>query len=299
MQSEANILIVAGVSWNTMVYVDAFPQPVEQSLFASRFHDTVGSSGAGKALNIGRLLPTTLFGLIGDDPYGRLVTDYFATQPVRFLHHLDPAGTKRHVNLMAANGERISIHVNSGTHDLAVDWTLLQDELASADYISITAYNYTRNLLPVIRDAGKPLWLDIHDYDGHNPHWADYIAAASVIQLSSSNFPAYRAWMQRQIDDGKEAVICTHGVRGATLLSAETGWLEIDAIPSQNVIDTNGAGDSFFSGVLYGRATHRDWLTSLRFGTLAAKMAVESAELYSPDLAPEQLQIAYQYNFEE
>lgn len=293
----SKVLVVAGVSWNTMVYVDAFPRPVEQTIFAHRFHDTVGSSGAGKALNVGRLLPTALFGLVGDDRYGDVLVDYFADQPVRFLYRVDPAGTKHHVNLMNPNGERISIHVNSGTHDLPVDWSFLLDELASADFITLTAYNYTRSLLPIIREMEKPLWLDIQDYDGQNPHWDDYIASATVIQLSSTNFPGYRGWMEKMVGTGKEAVICTHGVEGATLLTAG-GWLEVPAVLSANIVDTNGAGDSFFSGMLYGRAMGHDWLTSLRFGTLVARLTVESAELYSSALSPGRVHTDYEHYFE-
>lgn len=295
-----HVLVVAGVAWNTMVYVDAFPQPVEQSIFAERFHETVGSSGAGKSLNLGRLLPTTFFGLIGEDAYGQSVQEYFANQPVTFIHQPDPAGTKRHVNLMTPDGKRISIHVNHGTHDLAVDWQGVEKALETAVLITITGYNYTRPLLPIATKIKKPIWIDIHDYDGRNPHWDEFIEAATVIQLSSTNFPTYRQWMEQMVERGKEAIICTHGVDGATLLSAETGWLEVEAMPSNNVVDGNGAGDSFSAGVVYGRLSGKDWLTSLRYGALVAKMTVESSELYHPQLSPEFLKsLLATYPFDE
>jgi hypothetical protein len=41
-------LILGGVTWNTMVFVDAFPDARRQTMFARRSHESVGSSGAGK-----------------------------------------------------------------------------------------------------------------------------------------------------------------------------------------------------------------------------------------------------------
>lgn len=268
-----------------MVYVDALPQPTEQTLFPQRVHTTVGSSGAGKALNCGRLQPTTFFGMVGDDAEGAQIVDFFGEQPVRFLRQIDPTGSKRHFNLMAADGQRLSIFLHGGMQAPLSDWAFLQAELVAADYISIVAYPYTRSLLPLLSDIAAPLWLDVQTYDGQDPYWDDFIAAADVIQLSTARMPAYRDWMKRMIDAGKEAVVCTHGVRGATVLSTQEGWVETAATLSDNVVDTNGAGDGFFAGVLFGRSTGCDWETSMRYGAQVAKRVVESAELYNPHLS--------------
>lgn len=48
-------LVIGGVSFNTMVYLDTFPQPLPQTIFSTGFHETVGSTGAGKALNLRKL----------------------------------------------------------------------------------------------------------------------------------------------------------------------------------------------------------------------------------------------------
>jgi acarbose 7IV-phosphotransferase len=49
------VLVLGGVSYNTMIHVDRFPQPEPQTMFSRRVHDTVGSTGAGKALNLSKL----------------------------------------------------------------------------------------------------------------------------------------------------------------------------------------------------------------------------------------------------
>ncbi len=46
------VFIAGGVSYNLMIYIDKFPRPETQTLFSQNIHETVGSSGAGKALNL-------------------------------------------------------------------------------------------------------------------------------------------------------------------------------------------------------------------------------------------------------
>ena len=41
------VLVLGGVSYNTMIYVERFPQPEPQTVFSRRLHDTVGSTGTG------------------------------------------------------------------------------------------------------------------------------------------------------------------------------------------------------------------------------------------------------------
>lgn len=71
------VLILGGVSFDTIVYLDSFPQARPQTVFSRRFHETVGSTGAGKALNLCKLgMSVTLHGLIGADFYGEQVRTY-------------------------------------------------------------------------------------------------------------------------------------------------------------------------------------------------------------------------------
>ena len=74
-----NILVLGGVSYNMMIYLGAFPQPEPQTVFSQGFHETVGSTGAGKALNLAKLgLDVTLHGMIGADDLGQKIRDYFS-----------------------------------------------------------------------------------------------------------------------------------------------------------------------------------------------------------------------------
>lgn len=76
------MLVVGGYSYNAMIYLDEFPQETETH-HAKHFQETVGSTGAGKTMNLGRLgLNVTFHAMIGRDRYGEVIKETFATGSV-------------------------------------------------------------------------------------------------------------------------------------------------------------------------------------------------------------------------
>jgi sugar/nucleoside kinase (ribokinase family) len=273
---------LGGVAWNTMVYLDAFPDPRPGTVFARGSYETVGSSGAGKALNLSWLgADAVLWGLIGDDDEGDRISAFVEANGVEFISAIDPAGTMRHVNLMDANGDRISIFANPGSQEIEVDVNSMVDVLRSADLVSVTILNYCRQFLPVLRNLGSDVWVDIHDYDGINPYHREFIDAADYLFMSSVAMPAWRPFLEERIGAGVTAAVCTHGELGASGLTAATGWVDIDAVPVTDIVDSNGAGDAFFAGFAVAWHHDGDLKTALQRGAEHAALAVQS-----PDLAP-------------
>jgi sugar/nucleoside kinase (ribokinase family) len=289
------VLILGGVSFNAMIALDAFPQPVPQSIWASGFHETIGSTGAGKALNLRPLgMQVTLHAPIGDDRYGQLVADYLRRAGVDFIHDHDPLGTQRHVNLMDAAGRRISIFVVPGSFEPAIDTTRIEALIPQSDYVVLNISNYCRYLIPHIQRHARQIWTDLHDYDGVSTYHQDFIDAADYLFLSSDALPDYRPFMERLVVAGKRLVVCTHGRDGSTALTAAREWIETPAVTSYVKQDTNGAGDAFFAGVLYGHSLGLDTRGSLRLGTVVAGLCVTSAELAYEGLSAELVAREYQ-----
>jgi sugar/nucleoside kinase (ribokinase family) len=287
-------LVIGGVSFNTIVYVDAFPQPRPQMIFSNGFHETIGSTGAGKALNLRRLgFGVTLHGLIGDDRLGRKIIDYLAAAEIAFLYDIDPRGTQRHLNLMDRTGRRISIFLEAGTFEPAFEAQRIEQSIPGSDYIVLNISNYCRTLIWAIQRHGKAIWCDIDDYDGQNRYYDDFVRAADYLFMSSDAMPDYRPFLQRMIAQGKRLVICTHGRAGATTLTRDGEWIETPIVPSYVPKDTNGAGDSFFAGFLYGHAKGYSIEQCLRLGAVAGGLCVTSAELALPELCPALLEHEY------
>ena len=84
-----------------------------------------------------------------------------------------------------------------------------------------------------------------------------------------------------------DVVICTHGEKGATLLDKTGQWREQPVYIVEKVVDTNGAGDAFFSGFLIGRLSGYNDENSLKLATGCGALAVGSRTLKGENLSME------------
>jgi acarbose 7IV-phosphotransferase len=283
MERPIRALVIGGVAWNTMVYLDELPLPRPGTIFARGSHETVGSSGAGKALNLSVLgADVTLWALVGDDEWGDRIRGVMADAGVALLRSPDPAGTMRHVNMMDAGGDRLSIFANSGTAETAVDVSVTERAAAEADLVAVTILPHCRQFLPMLQRLGSDVWVDIHDYDGVNPYHDDFIAAADHIQMSSIAMDDWRQFLEARVTAGAATAVCTHGAAGASGLTAADGWVDVPAVPVERIVDTNGAGDAFFAGFATAWLGGAGLAEALHRGTEVAAAAVQS-----PGLAPE------------
>ncbi len=292
-------LFIAGdVTFNGMIALDEFPAPQPGTLFSRGFYETVGGTAAGKALNLNRLgYNVTLHGLIGDDAPGAAVRACFEREALDFQYDLDPQGTQRHINLMDRYGRRISIYVAYATFEPVLDLARLEALIAASDLAVLNLSNYCRRLIPLARRQGKPVWCDIHDYDGQNPYHRDFIEGADVLTMSSDAMPGYRAFMEQQIAAGKALIVCTHGAQGATALDSRGEWVEVPALTDYPLVDSNGAGDAFFAGLLHGYLRGDDLVRSLRLGATMGGLCVTSRDLFHPDLSAALLDAEYARHF--
>jgi sugar/nucleoside kinase (ribokinase family) len=214
-----------------------------------------------------------------------------------FLYDIDPQGTERHVNLMAEDGGRISIYVAYASLEPRVSLTALEPVIAASNFVVINIINYCRWLIPLARRLGKPIWCDLHDWDGKNDYHRDFVAAADYVFMSSDALPDYRALMQSLITEGKRLVVCTHGRDGSTASTAGGEWFETPIIDDYPRVDTNGAGDAFFAGFLYGHAHGYTTAVCLRIASIVSGLCIGSHELVCMDLSAQRLAVEYRRHF--
>ena len=232
--------------------------------------------------------------MIGDDVYGHRVKKELDLPNLYFTTDIDPRGTERHVNILNSEGERISIFINPSFYEPVLDLDFFQQIIFHSDYSVINISNYCRKLLPICKALNKEIWTDLHDYDVGNPYHQDFINAADYIFLSSDNLPKYEDFMYEQVANGKKLVVCTHAKNGASALTSRGDWYDIPIIDNYEIINTNGAGDSFFSGFLYAFDKDHDTQTSMRYATINAGSCINSAGLYNPKLDSNLIEREYQ-----
>ncbi len=289
-KSKKKVFVMGGASYDAIITLPEFPKPVPATFHRSAFKETVGSTGSGKALNLCKLgFEVNFHALIGTDWFAEQVKTAMQQPNLHFWYWQDPAGTQRHVNIMNQHGERISIFVNNSSAEPDLDYAQFRPVIAEADYVILNVTNYSRFAIPLCKELGKPIWTDLHDYDGKNPYMDDFIEASDYIFLSSDNYPDYRIFMEKMITEGKELIVCTHGKKGATALTKAGEWLEVGTMEVE-LLDSNGAGDAFFSGFLYGYSSGYETQKCLRLGSVSGGLCVTSPTLAHSELSESKLE---------
>ncbi|XMB72180.1 PfkB family carbohydrate kinase [Mycoplasmatota bacterium WC30] len=276
------ILVLGGASYDEIIHVNEFFEATSTTTIANESYSTPGSTGVGKALALKKLGFDVAFqAIIGRDIYGKFISDTIKNAGIEFYpHYVDK--TERHTNTMDKHGHRISIfNTIADESDIYVD--VYEKLIKDSDIVCLNIINYCRYFIPLIKKHNKPIFCDIHDYDGKNPHHKDFIESSDYIFMSSDNLFEYRTYMEKLITKGKQWVVVTHAEKGATYLSKNSGFIDIPG-NEIDILDTNGAGDNFFAGFLYGYLNNLSPLKSLKLGRLSAETCIKSKNIVSSKL---------------
>jgi sugar/nucleoside kinase (ribokinase family) len=280
------VVAFGAASWNTMIGVEAFPPARPASIFPPAWHETVGSSGAGKAMNLARLgVDVTLHCLMGDDDRGAWIRAGLAEAGVDVDAVADPTGSGRHVNLMDRSGRRISFLLHTGDPAARFDGPEVERLVGGAAEVLVEITDAARPVLDVARRLGKRTWTDLHATDGERDWEHDFWRADRVF-FSGERLTDPRPFMERLRAAGRELVVCTLAERGAIALTADGRWIDTPATAVSETVDANGAGDAFLAGVVFGTLRGRSIEESLAMAARVAALAVGS-----PDLAPPSIDV--------
>jgi sugar/nucleoside kinase (ribokinase family) len=276
----ANVFVAGPVSWNQLVYLDRLPEPRPHTVFARRHLQALGGTSAGKSLNLAALgASVTLSTVVGDDEAASWVRQRITAAGIRLLAEKARGPTERHLNLMTVEGQRLSIYL-----DLSPASHRRPDEveaaLAACDVAVIDLSEHSRPLLAEARAIGRPVWCDIHDYNGADRFHRDFIEAADVLFLNDDGMADPLPFMRDRVTAGAQIVVVTQGAAGATAVT-RSGQVHVPSAPVAHIVDTNGAGDAFFAGFLLAHQGGAPLDDALRAGHAQAARC-----LASPDLAP-------------
>ncbi|GAA1793578.1 hypothetical protein GCM10009748_30780 [Agromyces lapidis] len=249
-----HVFIAGPASWNRIVVLDRLPEPVPHMQFALEEYETVGATSAGKALGlVGLGRRVRLHALFGADDDGARVKRLLAQAGVALIAG-DGGVTERHVNLMTRAGERVSLFLSTPADpgegsDAELD-AELRHTMADASALILDLSELSRRLIPAAKASGRPIWTDIHDYDGESGFHRPFIEAADAIFMNADRIgDDPLPFMRSCIEGGASLVVCTLGADGAVALDERMTRHDVAAVPT-TVRDTNGAGDAFMAGVL-------------------------------------------------
>ena len=275
-----HVLIAGPASWNRIVELDRLPEPVPHMQFALGDWETIGGTSAGKALGLASLgRRATLHTLLGGDVEGGRVRDALTAAGVDLLVG-DGVTTERHLNLMTRDGGRVSLYLATPqSRDDAPSPEAIA-AMTDAAAIVLDLAPLSVELIPAAVASGRPIWTDIHDYDGETEFHRPFIDAADVIFMNADRigddpFP----FMEPCIERGASLVVCTLGAEGAVAVDARMQRHRVPAEPV-DVLDTNGAGDAFMAGVLDATLASADVPDALRAGARHAASVLTTRHLH-------------------
>lgn len=273
--TRGKALVLGGASWNTMVDVD------RDSNLARDISEATGSAGAGEAMNLASLgWDVGLWAVLGTDEAAGRVRAGLSEAGVELHAHVVDGPSERHVNLMHPDGSRDSIMSLPPAHDeIRPDFDLVAGLMDRADFVSIVIKEHCRPFLELARETGTPIWVDLHDWDGEDPHHVEFFEAADHLFMSSASMPEWREFLDQRPDLRAETIVVTHGELGASARTADGSWVDVPAVPAQQVVDTNGAGDAFLAGFATAWLEEADLESALASGASQAARAVASPQL--------------------
>ncbi|WP_327433648.1 adenosine kinase [Streptomyces sp. NBC_01236] len=277
MSRDIDVLVLGGAGVDTIVHVPELPLPFADSYMIRPGIETrAGQTGDFVALGVHALgLRTHHLDLIGDDHEGELVRALHRDRGIGLTDVLQPGGTKRAVNLVGPDGRRLSLYDESRSRESdRLPEETVRTLAAASRHAHVSITYPCAFALPALREAGVTLSTDLHDWDGANPYHEPFAHASDVVFLSATALTDPERTMRRIVERGRaEVVVATAGADGAYLL-ADDEMTHIPAVaPRTPVVDTNGAGDAFAAGFLFGRLSGEPPKRCARYGAVAGAHA--------------------------
>ncbi|WP_405019214.1 PfkB family carbohydrate kinase [Kitasatospora sp. NBC_00070] len=293
--TEHDLLVVGGAGVDTIVRLDRIELPDADSRSVPPIRDYVAHTGNGVALGAHVLgLRTHFLDFLGEDPQAELILAEYRRRGLAFSHLVSPDGTPRSVNLVDAAGRRFSFYDGRHPAGLRLPAAFYLPHLERSRHVHLSITGVNRDMYPDIRRLGLTSSTDLHDWDGVNPHHRHYAVNSDLVFLSVAGCRGRHEQVMRQIlAEGRAALVsATDGANGSYLLTRDRPDTvhHLPAVdPGGPVVDTNGAGDAYVTGFLYGRLAGRPALDCARAGAVAGAYACTSAGTHTDFVPPERL----------
>lgn len=255
--AEFDVLVVGGAGIDTIVRVPDLPMPYADSVLVEPIKSYVAHTGTAVALGVRSLgLRVKFVDFLGQDTFGETVLRRFAEEKLDFAWLPSAAGTVRAVNLVSADGRRMSFYDPRGVPGQRLPEAFYGDWLARSRHVHVCIVDHARHVLPAALRSGATISTDLHDWDGVGEHQKDFAYAADHVFMSAANLGERRdAVLTEVLARGRaRTAVATDGARGAYLAVRDVaGVRHFSAVtPPAPVVDSNGAGDAFVSGFVSG-----------------------------------------------
>jgi acarbose 7IV-phosphotransferase len=288
---ELDVLVIGGVGIDTIVRVPSLPLKEVETIGVEPIESYLGHTGHGVTLGCHLLgLQAGLVDVIGDDVEGDRIRRTYDELRLPLHVVLHPAGTRRSVNLVAPDGQRLSLYDRRHPAGLRVDPDLWRANVGHARHVHVSIMDFARYALGDAIAAGCTVSTDLHDWDGRNDYHKDFATAADIVFVSTG------ALAEDAVDwifaNGRaEVVVAMSGANGSYLhvRNQPTRHLPAIHLPDRRVVDTNGAGDAYVAAFLARFLDGVSWHDAALAGTVAGAWACTTPGTHANLITAEEL----------
>jgi sugar/nucleoside kinase (ribokinase family) len=290
--TDHDVLVIGGAGVDTVVQVPDLPVPFADSVHVPPIREYVAHTGNGVALGSRALgLRVKMVDYLGDDELGALIRARLEAAGVDASWLLSTAGTRRSVNLVDDRGRRMSFYDGRESPGQRMSADFVRPFLAASRHVHISIMDYARHLYPEVHRHGISVSTDLHDWDGENDHQRDFAYGSDLVFLSAAALEGrVYATMRDILERGQaQVVVATAGERGGHVLTRDGGEIRDFSPVRGPVVDSNGAGDAFVSGFLYGWLAARPVAECVRYGAVSGFYACGAAGTHQALITAEEL----------
>lgn len=245
-----------------------------------------GGSAANTIYGLSKLgAETSFIGKIGKDDYGRIFKEDLVKSNINPILLSSDTHSGRAVALISPDKERtFATHLGAAV-ELGAD-DLISDYFKGHDYMHIEGYMVYNNALlekavKLAKENGLQISIDMASYNvvEDNLEFLQYIVR-DYVDIVFANEEEARSFTGKEPEEALEifSSLCDVAVvktgKNGSIVKQGVNKFKIDAIKA-NVIDTNGAGDIFASGFLYGLSQGWDIDKCGRAGSVLAGNIIE------------------------
>ncbi len=272
---------VLGVGWallDTVMLLPVFPAE-DSKVEADRVLVQAGGPVLRALSVLARLgVSTELAAVVANDSAGRTLTAQVAARGVGTENvHVSPLGatTRAQVWVNAKNGSRTIAFAHGGGEGLRLTDSLLSaGSRAAFLHLDGREREVAEPLAREVKAAGGSVSLDAGNWKPGLEDWLDAVDLLIVPESALERVTGRRGRAgaeSLQRNHGPQIVIVTNRNQDITLATRNS--CTTVPVPRVTAVDTNGAGDVFAGGVLFGMERWRDPVRATRFGACLAALA--------------------------
>jgi ribokinase len=298
---SSKVVVVGSSNTDMIIKLDRLPQPGE-TLLGGEFSTAAGGKGANQAVAAARAGGAVSFiARVGDDMFGRLAVEGFASDGIDVRHVLPDPGAPSGVALIFVDrhGEN-SIAVASGANARLspADVRTAGDVIRSADILVTqleTPLETVHSAVELAASHGVPVLLNPAPAQRLDAEILQHVSvltpneteAALLTGIEVSSESGAEAAARELAAAGVAQIIITLGSRGAFVYGSNHKQL-VAGFPVE-AVDTTAAGDVFNGALAVALANGSKLVDAVRFANAAAALSV--TKLGAQPSAPTRVEI--------